>query len=399
MSNDSNVDRDSFQQFLAHVFVVQESQNDPQFLSAMIGVQRLITTGELGIDSAMNLIVDSARDVAGAAGVAIGLLEGHKLIFRAGAGCSAARIGTRVAASLTASAKTKSNREILRVENAQTDTRIEGAICRQFGAESILILAIYRGRPLVGVLEILFSQAHAFQDCEVQMYRLMAGLVETAMDEAFQARQSVKHTPSVIETTVDAVPSPRFVYLRAEEGLRLLLESKNALQLQCRAAWKTVKRSRVCSEPDVVAKAVVQKATDFISTRPIRSLAFAAIATGVGLTFWIGQGHQGPVLKSPVLPGSTAVRTLQSASPIPAEETLKTGAPAGAKATRLAAIRRPRARVGRNEVDYIGDDVTVRHFTYQSATQKTRFGAGRVSYVGDDVTVRYFTPKAVPTSR
>ncbi len=399
MSNDSNVDRDSFQQFLADVFVVQESQNDPQFLSAMIGVQRLITKGELGIDSAMNLIVDSARDVAGAAGVAIGLLEGHELTFRAGAGCSAARIGSRVAASLTASAKTKSNREILRVENAQTDTRIEGAICRQFGAESILILAIYRGRLLAGVLEILFSQAHAFQDREVRMYRLMAGLVETAMDEAFQARQSIEHTPSVIETTVAAVPSQRFVYLRAEEGLRLLLESKNAIQLQCRAAWKTVKRSRVCREPDMLAKAVAQRATDFISTRPIRSLAFAAIATGVGLTFWIGHGHQGPVLKSPVPPGSTAVRSLQSAGTIAADETPKNPAPVPAKATRLAALRRRRARVGRNEVDYILDDVTVRHFTYQPATQKTRVGAGRVSYVGDDVTVRYFTPTAVPTSR
>jgi hypothetical protein len=398
MSNDSNVDRDSFQQFLANVFVVQESQNDPQFLSAMIGVQRLITKGELGIDSAMNLIVDSARDVAGAAGVAIGLLEGHELIFRAGAGCLAARIGTRVAASLTASAKTKSNREILRVENAQTDARTEGAICRQFGAESILILAIYRGRLLAGVLEILFSQAHAFQDCEVRMYRLMAGLIETALDEAFQARQSVEHTRSVIETTVNAVPSPSFLYL-AEEGLRLLLERSNAMQLQCRAAWKTVKRSRVCREPDVLAKAVVQRATHFIATRRTRSLAFAAIATGVGLTFWIGHGHQGPVLKSPVLPGSTAVRSLQSASTIPAEETPKNPAPVPAKATRLAAIRRRRARVGRNEVDYIGDDVTVRHFTYQPATEKTRVGAGRVSYVGDDVTVRYFTPTAVPTSR
>ena len=403
MSNDSNVDRDSFQQFLAHVFVIQESQLNPQFLSAMMEVHRLITKGELGIDSTMNLIVDSAREVAGAAGVAIGLLEGHELIFRAGAGCSTARIGTRVAASLTASAETKSNREILRVENAQTDTRIEGAICRQFGAQSILILAIYRGRALAGVLEILFSQAHAFQDGEVRMYRLMAGLVETATDEVFQLKPSpkpsVEHTRSVIKTTVGAVPSPKYVYLRAEEGLRVLLENKNLIQHQCRAAWKTVKRSRVCREPEVLAKVVVQRATDFISTRPIRSVAFAAIAIGFGLTFWIGHGHQGPVLRSPLLPGSTAVSSPQSAGTIPAEDTLKNPAPVPAKATRLAATRRRRARMGRNEVDYIGDDVTVRHFTYQPATQKTRAGAGSVTYVGDDVTVRHFTPAAVPTSR
>lgn len=398
MNNDPNLDRDSFQQFLAHVFVIQESQLDPQFLSAMMGVHCLITKGELGKDSALNLIVDSVRDVAGAAGVAIGLLERDELIFRAGAGCSAARIGTRVAASLTAPPKTESNREILRVENAQVDTRIEGAICRQFGAQSILILAIYRGRTLAGVLEILFTQPHAFQDGEVRMYRLMAGLVETAIDEALQAKQSAEQTPSMIGPTVDAVPSPKNVYLRAEEGLRLLLESKNTIQHQCGTAWKTVKQSRVCREPKVLAEVLVQRATDFISTRPIRGVAFAAIATGIGLTFWISHGHQAPAFKSPVQPGSTSVSTLQSPSTILAEETSRNAAPVPAKAKRLAAIKRRSARVGRNEVVYFGDDVTVRHF-YQPATQKTRVGAARVSYVGDDVIVRYFTPTAVPSSK
>jgi GAF domain len=396
MSIDPNLDRDAFQRFLAHVFVVQESQLDPHFLAAMMGVQRLITKGELSTDSAMNLIVDSVRDVAGAAGVAIGLLEGHQLIFRAGAGCSAARIGSRVEASLTASAKTKSNREILRVEDAQTDTRIEGAICRQFGAESILILPIYRGRELAGVLEVLFTQAHAFQDSEVRMYRLMAGLVETAMDDARPPKQSVEHTPTVIQTTVAALPSPKHVYLRAEDGLRLLVEGKNAIQQQFRVAWTTVKRSRVRGQPDVLAKVAVQRATDFIATRPIRSLAFAAMATAFGLIFWIGHGHEETVLRTPVLPGSTAVKNLQSGSPIPAEATLKDFAPAPAKATKLAIMRRRRTHVGRNEVDYIGDDVTVRHFTDQPGTQKRPVGAGKVTYVGDDVTVRYFTPTAVP---
>ena len=397
MSNDSNLDRDAFQQFLAHAFVIQESQLDPQFLSAMMEVQRLIAKGELSPDSAMSLIADSVRDLAGAAGVAIGLLEGHQLIFRAGAGCSAARIGSRVEASLTASAKTKSNREILRVENAQTDTRIEGAICRQFGAESILILPIYRGRELAGVLEVLFAQAHVFQDTEVRMYGLLAGLVETVMDETRPPKQSVQHTPSIAETTVAAVPSPKHVYFRAEEALRLLLEGKNAVQQQFIAALTKVKRSRIRRQPAVRAKVAMQRATDFIATRPIRSLAFAAVATAFGLIFWIGHGHQETVSRTSVLPGSAAVKNLQSGSPIPAEATLKDFAPAPAKATRLATRSRRRARAGRNEVEYIGDDVTIRHFTDQPATQKRRVGAGRVTYVGDDVTVRYFTPTAVPT--
>jgi 3-deoxy-D-manno-octulosonate 8-phosphate phosphatase KdsC-like HAD superfamily phosphatase len=52
-----------------------------------------------------------------------------------------------------------------------------------------------------------------------------------------------------------------------------------------------------------------------------------------------------------------------------------------------------RVRVGKNEVDYIGDDVTVRYFTYRPAPQRRRVAESRIAYIGDDVTVRYFTPK------
>src|SRR5947209_8575154 len=140
MSADSNFDRAAFQEFLASAYAVQESQIDSRFLSAFIGIQRMVASGELSSDALMNLIVDSARDVAGAAGASIGLLEPNELVYHAGSGCCASRRGTRVGVSMTAAAKSELRPEILRVENAQTDTRIEGAICRQFGAEALLIL-------------------------------------------------------------------------------------------------------------------------------------------------------------------------------------------------------------------------------------------------------------------
>ena len=43
----------------------------------------------------------------------------------------------------------ESKAEILRVEIAPTDGRIEAAICRQFGAEFLLILPVFDNRRLV----------------------------------------------------------------------------------------------------------------------------------------------------------------------------------------------------------------------------------------------------------
>jgi len=51
-----------------------------------------------------------------------------------------------------------------------------------------------------------------------------------------------------------------------------------------------------------------------------------------------------------------------------------------------------RVRVGQNEVDYIAEDVTVRYFTDESASQGMRVRYKQVDF-GEDVTVRYFAPK------
>ena len=134
----------------------------------------------------MHFIVESARDVANAAGVAIGLLKGDRLTYRAGSGSSAAFVGQYVTASLTVSAFTKTSREILRVEDAHKDTRIEADICRQFGANSLLMLPIYFDHGVAGILDIRFNQAHTFQDREVRAYRLMAEQIEGALSHSVQ---------------------------------------------------------------------------------------------------------------------------------------------------------------------------------------------------------------------
>ena len=188
MNSQSTVDRETLQRLLASAFAVQESQIDRESLSAILEVQRAVASGKLDVGGAMHCIVKSARTVANASGVAIGLLRGHQLTYQAGSGTSAACVGEHVTASLTVSA-TKSSREILRVENAQADNRIEADICRQFGASALLILPIYRERIVAGVLDIRFDEPHSFQEREVRTYQLMAEQIEAAMFRSSQQEQ------------------------------------------------------------------------------------------------------------------------------------------------------------------------------------------------------------------
>ncbi len=162
MSTHSSRDRESFENFLASALAVQESGLDSESLSALVELQHSITTGETDLDRAMHMVADRSRNVANATGIAVALLKADQLVYRAGSGSAAAYVGRRLTAVLSISAHDDTRDEILRVENARADTRIEASVCRLFGANALLIVPIYQERAVAGVLEVFFREAHTF---------------------------------------------------------------------------------------------------------------------------------------------------------------------------------------------------------------------------------------------
>jgi len=400
MSSESSLNRESFQRLLASAFAVQESHIDSQFLSALVEVQRLITKEDLGVDGTMSLVVDSARDVAGAAGVAIGLLEGDQLLYRAGSGCSAAYKGNRVGASLTVSAHSKARREILRVENAQTDTRIEAAICKQFGVESLLILPIYGEGALAGVLEILFEEAHAFQDTEISTYRLMAGLIETALLRAVQTEQRKPPAREMLPRVEQLAPARREEH---SDDWEVLYPQRRSIYERCGLALAAIRELPALKQSGVAARAMMQRAREFRSHVRHWNVILASVAGVVAIISLFAFGGHRPSSSSGSSGSSKsagAVGQFERTTESPGDGTAdSSGQPATIvlKEARLTSNSVRRVRLGREEIDYLGDDVTVRHFAHKTP-QRRAVGASRVTYIGKDVTVRYFTPKSQANS-
>lgn len=395
MSTHSSLDREAFQQLLANAFAVQESQINRRSLSAILEVQRLVARGELDADGAMHHLVEAARNVADATGVALGLLRGDKLFYRAGSGSAASYIGRQVTASLTVSADTRTKREILRVEDALSDPRIDAAICRQFGAQSLLILPIYHDRALAGVLEVLFSEAHSFQDCEVRTYRLMTRQIEAAMLQAAKSEQKKNRTEELptIPHAVQPIASQGEMPLN-HAGSLPGLPTRQPINEPHRAALAAAMKSPTLKRPAGLAPKSIHRAQEVRWPGRRRTLALAAVLTALGLAGWLAYNSllPGSPLDSSALPTSTAIEQ-QARSKVAAEPPGKPTpavhpAPVPVKEVRPG-LRR--VRVGKNEVDYIAEDVTVRYFTDTSPQRRTTRESG-VKNIGDDVTVRYFTP-------
>jgi hypothetical protein len=390
MSTHFTLDGESFQNLLARAFLAQEyleSQKAQRFtldhspkhviteqpkdaippdyiqsLHAIVEVQRLIATDDLDLDGAVALIADRAREVADATGVAIGLLEGDELVYRAGSGSVTTYTGRHVKATLSVSAHNRARGEILRVENTETDARIEAAICRQFGAKALLIVPICYDRDVAGAVEILFGEAHAFKDHEVRTYQLMAGLIAEAKSHAAElarkqalATERAKAQPHPAETTAAAsAEGAELPFVRWLAGaVAMVTQGTKALHLhQCR--WKT-----------------------------------AAVVTVLVMAVWIGYTHRRPASSSvstvstSALPRSNASEQVSFARaklvPANSMSTPQT-ATALMRGKKTPARTTPhRLRDWDDQVDYVAEDVTVRYFTLKPAVASPKKPIGIVA--------------------
>ena len=353
-AHNNTIDPESFQRLLSYAFAGQDSGIDTEVLSAMVELQGTIATGELDVDGAMDLIAMRSRNIANATGIAIGLLQGDQLVYRAGSGSGATFVGQHVMATLCVSGSNAARSEILRVENAQTDRRIEAAICRQLGAQSLLILPIYHGRTMVGVLDVLFDEAHAFQHREVLTYRLMAALVGEAI--SYAARPEQKKALAVDLSTMRQ--SIRLTRPQGEEAV-----NNRAIDQACRTFM--ARAGKLLALTHSAGAASNRKHVRWYKGRWEMAVGVVAV---LAIVCWVGiRDHR------PALPpggsgphGSNAVEQpmpLAPAKRVSADSTSKPQTALGLEPEDRKTSRTMSQRVLRNiRVQYISDDVTVRYF-------------------------------------
>jgi GAF domain len=393
MSAHSNLDRDAFQNFLANAYATQTSGLDTGSFSALVEMQRFIMGDEFDLDRAMLMIAAHAVRVSNASGVAIALLEGNELVYRAGSGSAANDVGRHVPAVLSVCAS-DARKEILKVENAEMDSRVEAEVCRQFGVNSILMLPIYKQQVLVGVLQVQFTDAHAFLDRELRAYRLMLNLLEDAiLREQNQQQAGASSTVEQIahdsvhsqesQSTQAATPSVVAVgqTLWAGDNLR-----RRGQKLHARMAILSVMQridQGIWKQIDRVAKAQFWQVATSVAVSVMLVIA----------TWTVYRNHSAATTNVPTFSTDRVSRQELPGKLLSAgmkEEQLGNGA----KLTTARASAFKRVRIRPDEVDYIAEDVTIRTFS----TKRRIHDLENEVRIGDDVTVRYFAPAAVPAS-
>jgi putative methionine-R-sulfoxide reductase with GAF domain len=166
------------------------------------GGKSLAELAQRDLAVALRLLAERAQYITGASGAAIALREGEELMCRARAGPSAPAVGSQLQASSGLTGESVHTREILRCNDASTDSRVNRESCKSLGIASVMVMPLLREQEVTGVFELLSDRPHAFEERDVVALQRLGEMIGTAIDHA----AAVKHGIDGVSAPVPSSP-------------------------------------------------------------------------------------------------------------------------------------------------------------------------------------------------
>jgi putative methionine-R-sulfoxide reductase with GAF domain len=155
-------------------------------------VASLTEMAQRDLEAALQLLAERAQYITGASGAAIALLEGGEMICQASAGRSAPALGAEVQVKSSLTGESVRTRQVLRCDDAETDSRVNRESCRALGIKSVMVVPLIRDQEVIGVFELLADRAHAFEERDVTALERLAEMVQTGLEHADAAKRAMQ---------------------------------------------------------------------------------------------------------------------------------------------------------------------------------------------------------------
>ena len=186
------------------------------------GGRSLNNMAQRDLEATLQLLAERAQYITGATGAAIALRSGEEIVCRASAGSVAPEIGAHLQMESGLSGESIRTKQILRCNDAQTDTRVNRESCEALGISSVVVMPLLRDNEVNGVFELLSNRPNAFEERDIGALERLGEMVQTALDHASAARAAAEPAKSTVlasalekpaEITSSAVVSPDNVSL------------------------------------------------------------------------------------------------------------------------------------------------------------------------------------------
>jgi putative methionine-R-sulfoxide reductase with GAF domain len=156
------------------------------------GGKSLTEMAQRDLEAALQLLAERAQYITGASGAAIALLEDSEMICRASAGASAPELGAEVQGKSGLTGESVRTRQVLRCDDAETDSRVNRESCRALGIKSVMVVPLLREQEVIGVFELFADRANAFEERDVTALERLAEMVQTGLEHADAAKRALQ---------------------------------------------------------------------------------------------------------------------------------------------------------------------------------------------------------------
>lgn len=205
------------------------------------------------LQAALQLLAERAQFIAGASGAMIALLENGHVICRASAGPTALQVGTQLQVEAGLTGECLRQKQLLRCDDAEQDSRVNREGCRALGIRSVWAMPLVRDGEVAGVFELLADRPQAFEERDAAALARLSQLVFTALDHAEAARHALDDTVAKNEERLrsqlakETSPAARESVPAVPPSPQLL--TKAVAQSKPSAKLATAKQCEVCGFP------------------------------------------------------------------------------------------------------------------------------------------------------
>lgn len=152
-----------------------------QNLDKIFAVQAKLISQDFDLDEFMNLVVNETQILTKAIGVVLELAEGDFMVYRAASGTVQGFLGLKLPKQNSISGLCVESREILISDDTEVDSRVNLEACRRVKARSLVVAPLFHNGTAIGVLKILSDKPKAFNETDINILKLMAGFLGSAL--------------------------------------------------------------------------------------------------------------------------------------------------------------------------------------------------------------------------
>jgi protein TonB len=159
-------------------------------------------SAEFDFDAGLRLVAERALLIAAASGVAIALGDSNGMVCRASVG-TAPDVGVRLQPHTGLSGYCLRSGQTVHCTDTQSDPRVDAVAAHQLNLGSIIVIPVFAGSELSGLLEVLSASSYAFDAHQVARLDRLALLLGGMIEERNQALNSPpqKRTPELESLT------------------------------------------------------------------------------------------------------------------------------------------------------------------------------------------------------